>query len=196
MQISNTPVRTLPIVRGNRIGLKCVPVVFYLFSTFAVSDTYAAAGSWKIHRNDRDCAMSAVYDGDAVLHISYNPYIDSASVTVVDSAFRSIVQGRDYSLKLLFLRDGKLDESWGEFNALGIVLDEDRKGFTGRFNGLTLLSDVSSADNMAFFRGENMVISFKLGGSARAVSKLKECASVISGGDQNDPFERSDPFES
>ncbi len=181
----NTLPRALSIALVERIKLKFVLAAFYLFSLpfslFAVCDTYAITGPWKIYRNSADCAMSAVYDGNTILHISYDPNIDSASVTVVDSAFKSIVEGKNYSLKLFFLNNGTLDDGWGEFKALGIVLDGDRKGFTGRFNGLALLSDVSSADNMAFFRDENMVIAFKLGGSARAVSKLKECARVIRG---------------
>ncbi|MDB5696861.1 MAG: hypothetical protein JWN21_2404 [Sphingomonas bacterium] len=142
---------------------------------------------WTLFKNEDDCALVRSYEGDTLLRVAYTDGLNDGYVTIADPAFKSIEQGKEYKLKLIFVNGKRLDDGWGEVTGHGFRKD-DLTGVSFKLSGDTLLNDIASNALLGIFRDDVVVASLRLDGSAAATTELKACAREVQRENPADPF--------
>jgi hypothetical protein len=154
----------------------------------AKGDVFATVGNWVVMDSDTGCTLSASYGSDTTLAVKYNMGLDRATVTVMDSKFKSVKDGKEYSILLHFIVNGKLDTGWGKIKALGLISDGGEPMLTFPLDGSDFLTDFRRAETLGLMRKNVVVGSFGLTNSDRATSKLIECSKRAQRRNPADPF--------
>ena len=173
------------------VAMALVPSVGYAREPVSVA-------GWDIIPDEEKqaCNMFSLYtyrkSGEiAAFLITYSAKDKVASITFSNPYATSIKDETELELLMVFTSPNKLDDAWGNRNFF--VLVDEKTGhryFNSGWYDLELLSDITKSTYIAFFipDSEELVSSFKLDGSARAIVELKKCAFEVAGLNPNDPF--------
>jgi hypothetical protein len=152
-------------------------------------EKFASGEAWIVMKFSTSCSVVFIYERETELFVKYVAGTNSAFVTVVDPAFKSIKEDQKYPVELSFLKGKTLDDGWGTLDMVGLRLG-GLPGIGITLSGRTLLTDLKQSDWIILTRDDGNIIvnSLSLKGSAVAVAKLEQCANQVQKENPADPF--------
>ena len=109
------------------------------------SELYAKVGGWSVFRNSDDCNLIASFDRNTDLYISYTVGTNNVTVLINDPAFKSVKDDQKYPVSIYFKKNGRLDDGWGDMDAVGLV--------TETMSAITLKLTIGSASGREWSPG-------------------------------------------
>lgn len=154
----------------------------------AQSTEYGTAGAWIISRRTHDCSMTTGYDNQVGLQVRLDQRRGEAALILLDPSFRSLVEGREYSLDVYFQSGTRLIERYPESTFMPLLGDSPR-AVASVFHSYELLPDLAANDTLIIMRGTAIVAKLSLADSAAAITLLRACAAQVARENPSDPFE-------
>ena len=134
------------------------------------------------------CLLRMGYE-NSFLSLAYNAKTKIAIVRFVSKEATSIKNDEKKKLNIMFLvtptREG---DTWEDTDFTAKINEDGSRYFTSEPLNSEFIDSFAKSVTVAFFYGENLVESFNLAGSAKLVSKLKDCSMMAGGINPNDPF--------
>lgn len=153
--------------------------------TYAVIDN----GDWFVMRGVNECRMLAFYQDDNYFAVEYDARLRNTRLYFQDKSIKALKHGDKRSLKVIFkvnATSNRFDDLWGEHEFTAITID-DKITLIADFDD-EMLVDIARYDMIGIFYKDAVVKMRKLGSSAKAVAKLRECAVKQSVENPSDPF--------
>lgn len=181
-------------------GLLAFAAIVLVHPAWAADNSHYYDGDFTVLKYEDSCNMIQVYDhpkmGENAFSVSYYAAAKKIYLNVTSKITTSLPDRGVVDLQLYFI-DGNelLDDGWGT-RKFDYVKSDDGETyifmnvFSGTENVEQILTDVSQGKLIAFFYKGKAFASYKLDGSAIAISRLKDCAFEVAGLNKNDPFAR------
>jgi hypothetical protein len=124
--------------------------------------------------NKSNFSISVELDGSAFLSFS-------------NEKFKSVKNGVEYQIELLFVTGEKVDTGWGKPTFYSTVHEDGVRSLTTPLDWAELRLDIRDEETVAFIMDNKIIDVYRLKSSARAMQELDRCLSSAIGG-LDDPF--------
>lgn len=153
-------------------------------------------GQWQVatHRKRTACTLVAAFAQEqgvankSLLLFGRDVGADRMLLAFANEKFRSIGEGEEYEIEMIFETDGTADRGWGVAKFLSFTLDDGSRGFGAYFNAAKLGKDLSEEQTINFVHANEVIDGFPLTGASEAYAQLNKC--LRGGGALEDPFAR------
>lgn len=153
----------------------------------------ATVDGWRIFTIERGCALATTFEGETTLHVLFEPRSDDATVGIFDPSFRSLKSGDEHRLDVTILSRGRVVGSYESVKFTALETEDKRPGISALFAGGDVLGDLAAGSTLVVMRGDTLVTSLNLDGSAKAIARMRDCAWKVERENPSDPFEGSQP---
>lgn len=153
---------------------------------------FGTVGGWSVERSGGSCTLSAPftsYRGGNItlLSVSFDDRTEAAIVSFNDPTVKSLKNSESKTIKMIFVKNGVLDDGWGESDFTVRAYD-DGTFFAKKFTE-QLLTDFAESTRIAFFYKDVLLQSYGLERSREGIGLLRKCAADESRINPTDPFE-------
>ena len=158
----------------------------------ATSTPIAKVNGWSINDLQGQCSATGAFEGETIVHITYDFGRDSAMLSVFNPAWESIKDGAEYKIDLTF-SDGS---EYQDTTAAGLRIDDAGSRLTGvrlHLDGSDFLGDFAGTAAMRMTMDDVLVDSFSLKGTSAVIARLRQCAIASYKRYPPDPFASAPP---
>lgn len=153
--------------------------------------TYLHDEFWFVSQHEDVCLASTSYaKDDTDMHIFWKARTERTVVVIRDRRFKSLAEGEEHKLSLVFRKGTRLDDGWGEVDTYGDIDSDGKPGFRFTLVGSEALTDFATSNLIALLKDEKIVDSLSLAGSSKAVAALRRCGADVIDRNPVDPFEK------
>ena len=149
---------------------------------------YATVGNWLVQQGEHSCNVGFPIAQGGIFTIDYDLGLSSVRIIIGDPALKSVQSGDKFSMKLYFMKRGRLDDGWGNVTVTGYRTSDGNTGLFFKMAAPDALTDLQTSTNIAIFMDNRLIENIKLTGSAPAITKLAECSLKANRENPSDPL--------
>jgi protein TonB len=141
----------------------------------ALARDWPTSGGWEVFEGDDYCGMALEYDGKGDTVLSVAKRLDGDALVIVTNHAWSAKKGEAYDLKFYVG-----DQVFSGGKSIGTGESYERKGFITLF-GADFFPAFASGTSFKVYRGDTLVDSLSLVGSASASATVGKCLAHVRG---------------
>ena len=169
------------------LAMLAQPVTFATAAFGQAAPDFRVAG-WIISQDEHGCRMTNGYDNGQGLEVRLDHRLGEAATILVDPSFKSLVEGKKYSLDITFQSGKTLRDDFEDVTFMPLV-GASANAVAARMDAYEFLPALARNDSIIILRGNAFVAKLSLKGSAEAVRALKHCARAVANVNPSDPLE-------
>jgi len=162
-------------LKSLRIGFAAGALAACCASSPVLARDWPTTGGWEIFEGDDYCGMALEYDGKGDTVLSVGQKLDGDALVIVTNYAWSAKKGEAYDLRFYVG-----DQVFSGGKSIGTGESYDRKGFITLF-GADFFPAFSSGTSFKVYKGDTLVDSLSLVGSASASAMVSRCLAHVRG---------------
>ena len=133
-------------------------------------------GNWTIYSNADNCRALTIFDSGLTVSIAIYAKNKRTTMMILDNkVFASAENSKPFDAKLAFVKGENLVTDWMDTPITGVQLENGTKGGYIGTDGDGMLKSFGSSEVAGLLRGEEALVSFKIGDGAAVESALRKC---------------------
>lgn len=159
-----------------------VGIAAYFMAVVSAAGPAAAAESiplgevagWALFDEKGKCSAITEYERGSTVYLQFDFARDSAWISFVHPAWKSVQAGTKYEINLLFTNG----EDWSDTTAVGLRTEgaDPVTGVRAHLEGDSFLSDFAAAGGLVVKMGDTLLGNYSLQGTGAMVARLRRCA--------------------